>query len=210
MSDRQLWESAAFRLKTELERELLENSGLEQRREYLGMSAIGRCPRALYQQYVNGRSQMTIRHHYFCWVGYLFEDALAGLFGERLQARGVEVVADFDDRFRGHVDFVTVESDPVEVKSVSWHKFKAVRSGGPTPPHWSQMQMYLHHGGWARGFIVYVARDALWKELGTLPLRVFEVRPSQPLVEQLNDKARRVLAAVDAGRPPVCECGYCR
>jgi hypothetical protein len=60
--------------------------------------------------------------------------------------------------------------------------------------------MYLHHGKYPLALMVYVARD-------TGQIHTAEIRPTRDVAEDLNRKAQMILAAVDAGRAPACECG---
>ncbi len=207
----------ARQLKSELSQALLEKSGLEQRRAYLGMSQIGRCPRQLYWAMVEGRSdtEMNEQRHWFCWTGYLHEAAMLELLGVDVSQQGVEIVADFDRRFRGHVDCVLDSSGIAEIKSVSWRKFQRIREWNrPDHLHMKQVQSYLHHGipgaVWDRAFIIYLARDVPFPEWRGFPIWVFGVPYNEALARMLDVKAQRILAAVDAGTPPECECGRCR
>jgi hypothetical protein len=202
----------ALALKQRLCEALVAQSGLERHRSYLGMSGIGRCARELYWRYVDGLVDMDEQHHWQSWLGYLFEGGVVKLLDNGLVVRQpVEVVADFDHRFRGHVDFVTGDGDLVEIKSVDWAGFEGVRKYGPKRAHRAQMQMYLRHGLWSWGFLVYVARDVPWRVWTGIPFWVFEVVPEPEWGKELDDKARMILGCVDdlAG-PPTCECGRCR
>lgn len=197
-------------LKRRLQQELCRQSGWEVRRDYLGMSSIGQCPRQLYHNYIAGRP-IDEQSHWFCWTGYLHEDAIVRLLtnSAETQERGVEVVADFDDRFRGHVDLV-LDGDLVEIKSTGWDKFQKLRMGEPPRHNVEQVQMYLCHGGWDVCHLVYVARDVPPREWQGLPFWTFEIRSNQSEIKRLNAKAKRVLLAIDRNVPPVCECGRCR
>jgi len=197
-------------LKENLCRALVEQSGLEKRRPYLGMSGIGRCQRELYWQFVDGKADMGDQAHWNCWLGYLFERGMVGLFGAGMAPAFGEIVAGFDDRFRGHVDGETVYGDLVEIKSATWMGFRLIKKRGPKEWHRAQVQMYLRHGGYERGFLVYVARDIPAGAWGGIPIWVFEERPDGEWADALDGKARRVLAAVDEGRAPACECGRCK
>jgi len=203
---------SAIDLKRDLAAALIANSGLEQHRRYIGMSGIGRCPCLLYRQYLDGRGDLTDQHHWNCWLGYLFEGGvvalLDGIFG--IERRPLEIVAPFDDRFRGHIDYQTPAGDLVEIKSTSWRGFKSVIAHGGKRAHRAQVQMYLRHGGFERGLLVYVARDVPWDEWNGLPLWVVEERPDDRWADSLDRKARLILAHVDQGDgPPACTCGRC-
>lgn len=214
-------------LKTQLSQALLENSGLEQKRPYLGMSQIGRCPRQLYRMMMEGRSavEMSDQRHWYCWTGCLHEAAIADLvvrahyslylLGGGLDRRQVEIVAEFDERYRGHVDYEWIDNDGaiylLEIKSVSWRKFgHIIQARRPGWLHYCQVQAYMRHGQYPRAFIVYLARDVPHREWRGVPLWVFDVQYNEELAMDLDRKARSILACVDNGNVmPRCECGKC-
>lgn len=215
----------ALQLKNQLSSELRRSAGLERRRGYLGMSGIGNCSRRLYFEFVNGRDEPSDLQYWYCWTGYLHESAILSLFKGQAENKvktlkfsvstlnfsvsTLDVVAGFDSRFRGHVD-CALGDDLVEIKSVTWDKWVMVRRHDePVPNHLYQVQMYLRHGGWQRAFLVYIARDVVHREANGIPLYVLEVRPDERLADRLDEKAKAILRAIDAGQPPRCDCGYC-
>jgi hypothetical protein len=200
----------AITLKQSLVEALRDKSGLEQHRPYLGMSSIYYCPRKLYFDFVEGRQSFTDRDHYYCWLGYMYEDRLKQLLGEQVQYRPIEIVAEWDARFRGHADY-QFDSALVEIKSTNWDKYqKIVADRRPDPAHVAQVQMYLRHGGWPACFMIYIARDVPPREWQAFPLWIFEIGPDPALADTLDQKARRILMAVDKGLPPNCICNWCR
>lgn len=212
----------AITLKDQLCQGLREKSGLEGQRNYLGMSGIGQCPRRLYLDFVEGRVSASDQQHWYCWTGYVHEAAVIRLLAEDLTEappqgskptdllRQVEVVAGYDQRFRGHVDYVLSER-VIEVKSVGWDKFVRIRDDDqPQYEHRCQVQMYLRHGGWARGLVIYIARDVPHREFDGPPFWVFEVEPDEVMADRLDRKAQDVLAAIDRREPPACTCSWCR
>lgn len=201
----------AIALKDQLAQALRQKSGLEGHRPYLGMSGIGSCPRKLYMEFIGGKERPSDQQHWYCWTGYMHEAAVIGLIaGEQTVQRQVEVVAEFDPRFRGHVDYV-LGSQVVEIKSVGWEKFIKIRDEGRAQyEHRAQVQMYLRHGGWPKGLIIYIARDVPHREFDGPPFWVFEADPDRKLADTLDAKAREVLAAIDRRETPACECGWCR
>lgn len=175
-----------------------------ERRSYLGMSQIYRCPRVLYMSMVNGRVRPGLGGRRLCHEGLVHEaDVIARLAaaGIEVSGQGHEVVAGFDPRFRGHVDGL-IDGEVLEIKSVSQALFDAEVRRRALPPHVWQVQAYLRYGGWDWGQLVYKARDSgrVW---------VHAVRVDMLIGAQIEEKARRVLAAVDRGEPPACECGRC-
>jgi hypothetical protein len=174
-------------------------------RNYLGMSRIGKCPRTLYDELVHGRRPPSERSKRYCHEGYLHEHDIV----ERLARVGVpvmnrnrELVAPFDDRFRGHIDG-EVEGDLLEVKSVNDEKFCRVMDAGALPEHMDQVQTYLRYGGYERALLVYKCRN-------TGEVAVVEVARDEKRGAELEAKARAILAAVDGkGELPACTCGFC-
>lgn len=190
------------------------NSGAEDRR-YLGMSGISKCPLYLYRQ-MTGTRVWTMQEHLNCYSGYLFErDVKSRLvrigvmkFSLTSQPPGNcgserELIAEFDNRYRGHTDGETWEGDLVEIKSTVQPALDRIVMDSRLPSaHFSQVQTYMRHGGYERALVVYVARD-------TGALHVEHIRFIPSTADRLDEKAKRILAAVDAGTPPACTCGRC-
>lgn len=202
----------ATTLKSILAQTLREKSGLEQHRPYLGMSGIGYCPRKLYFEFINGSSEFTDQQHWYCWTGYLNEAAVIRLIADLgAQQQQFEIVAGFDARFRGHIDYLLNPMEFIEIKSVGWDKFCKIREANrPEYAHLAQVQMYLRHGGYQCAKIIYIARDVPHREFDGMPLWVLEIYPDDTLANRLDAKAQRILAAIDANDPPECECSWCR
>lgn len=185
---------------------LHQHSGLDARREYVGMSSIGRCPRQLYFAFVEGRPRPGDEAHRMCYAGYLFERDLKA----RLAATGIyvpdserELVAPFDARFRGHTDGATGDGELLELKSINDKGFERVAvSQRPKTEHALQVQTYLRYGPWTHALVVYVNR-------ATFEHLVLRVAENTRVGLDMEQKAKRVLAAIDARQAPRCECGYC-
>lgn len=194
----------AMTLKRKLMEWTVEHSGVEER-NYLGMSQIGRCRRELYEQMVSGR-EWSEHAHQMCYIEYLFErDILARLeaLGDGLLGPGEELVA-LEGRFQGHTDG-TFDGELLEIKStVDAKVVEMIENDGRIPwGHYCQVQTYLHFSEREWATVVYVARDS-----GAI--YVAAQRRHKDVGEQMVDKAKEILAAVDAGEAPACECGRCR
>lgn len=184
----------------------MQRSGYEDR-SYLGMSRIGECPRVLYTDYINVKRDWNEANHLMCYAGYLWERDIR----ERLKALGMyaefserQLVADFDERFRGHVDGELTDGSLLEIKSVTQAKLEIIKMTRRMPlKNFQQVQTYLRHGGYEHAQVVYVSRD-------TDELFVYEVTLSKGVQDLMDEKARGILAAVDAGQAPKCVCGRCK
>ena len=182
------------------------HSGLEQKRAYLGMSGIANCARRQYLDFVAGKSDLSLNAHLGCYVGYMFErDTLLRLdaAGIRLNIARREVVADFDPRFRGHVDAETTDGDLVEIKSANANKFLQVsQQARALMSHYLQVQAYLRYGPWDHALLIYINRD-------TFEHRVLDIARSDRHGAQVQDKAQYILSSIDTRTPPSCTCGKC-
>lgn len=184
----------------------IQHSGYEDR-SYLGMSRIGECPRLLYTDFINVQRDWDVAHHMMCYAGYLWESDIKS----RLRAAGLyadlserQLIAEFDERFRGHTDGELLDGSLLEIKSVTQLKIEQIKSTRRIPiKNYHQVQVYLRHGGYKRAQVIYVARD-------TDDLFVYEVTPNREIQDLLDDKARQILLAVDLGHAPVCQCGRCQ
>lgn len=186
---------------------LKTHSGLDAKRDYLGISAIGKCPRQVVREYLHGKQEITIRDHQLCYAGYLFEADLRNRLGDmgfRVTNVGAEVVAPFDDRLRGHIDGVIFGIDLLEVKSLKRVKFEKVRQTHMAlPEHFAQVQLYMKYGSWNRCWIVYMDRESLEHH-------VVKVKYLHTQGIKFELKAQRILAHIDAGTLPECECKWCK
>lgn len=197
-----------FELETQLINWTVRNSGIEVR-NYLGMSAIGHCPRYLYYLMLGGREH-NIQSHHYCYLGYLFErDILNRLeqLGREVNGRDAPILksgrefVDFAGRFQGHTDGEW-DGDLLEIKSVRHDRLPGENGRLPRTHFW-QIQTYMHYGSYRLARVVYVARD-------TGHIRVVGLRRNEKIGELARLKAATVLEAVDRRRPPPCECGHCK
>jgi len=115
-----------------------------------------------------------------------------------------EVVSALDPRFRGHVDGETVDGDLLEVKSVNRNKFEHVKSTHMAlTEHFAQVQLYMKYGPWKLCWVIYVCRE-------TLEHHVVKVTYLHTQAIKYEMKAQRMLAFIDNGLLPACECRYCK
>lgn len=181
------------------------NAGLDTKRDYLGMSGIGRCARRLYDNYFQPQSP-TVEMYANCYLGYLWEDEAKDI----LEGAGIyrpdserELIAPFDKRFVGHTDGETVDGRLLEIKSVNQRGLEKVRvEGRVKSDHFSQVQTYMRYGGYDETLVALVCRDPL-------DFHFVTVRLNTGAGERLEQKAKAVLRAIDKRERPKCECGYC-
>jgi hypothetical protein len=195
-----------LRFEVEIMNHLRTVSGLEEKRGYVGISNIGKCPRRAYLDLTQGQ-RMSDDGHRMCYAGYLFErDALARLAAAELArpTSSWEVIAPWDARVRGHTDANTSWGDLLEIKSVTKFKFDMLlEKSRPLHEHIDQVQLYMRYGSWRRAWILYVCRE-------TFEHRVFEVRYDDRLAEKLEEKLKALVRAVDEKKAPMCECRRCK
>lgn len=198
----------------ELDKHLRRHSGLEQR-TYLGMSSIGYCPRKIYFDLTRGRS-FDDRDARMCYVGYLFERDLRerlitvgvlnhyGPLNDPKNPVGKELIAPFDNRFRGHTDGELDGETLLEIKSVSLRRFEEVDYNGVCiNEHYAQVQCYMRYGHYAHTVLIYVCRDSFQHMLFDIPYRFADG-------EVYEGKAKRILAALDRREAPRCTCQRCK
>jgi len=187
-----------------------EGSSLYQtNRDYLGMSGVGECPRAWYWRTVE---PVPCRWEIWCaWTGYMHEARILELFEAGPMRR--EVVAEFDKRYRGHTDHEISDGTLIEIKSVSWAKYLRLFQARGDKRNRAQCQAYMRHGKFPHAILIYVARDIPWEAFsGDVPLPFFtvDVWRDEAWMDELDNKARRLLACIDSQTPPPCTCGRCR
>jgi hypothetical protein len=204
-------------LKHRLIESLRTNGPHQEWRGYVGMSGIGGCPRDLYWRAIDP-ILASDQLHWYGWSGYLHEAALKNLLGAHREAIltflsgslpvGRELIADFDPRYRGHTDHEAPDGTLIEYKSTGWNKFLKIQQRGAGLRHIAQVQAYMRHGNYPNAIIVYVARDVPHREW-QIPFWCLDVERDERMMDELDEKARMVLAAVDVGIPPECTCNYC-
>lgn len=205
---------------------------------YLGMSGIGGCSREQYFKFTNPK-RSPLQMCWYNFTGHLHESGVKALLNDPNAAcqtitglgpvgsglsTGAELVADFDNRYRGHVDY-ELPGQPVlvEVKTVYWEKWVRLVHGAPVPgQNYDQVQAYLTHGKnadggkkWERAILVYIARDIPHKLFSSQvtvlpPFHCVDVYPDPARQLFLDSKARDILTRIDHGDPPDCTCSWCR
>jgi hypothetical protein len=182
------------------------NSNYDTKRDYLGMSGIGRCPRQLYDNYFNPKPPSD-EHLRGCYLGYLWEDETKDILeGAKIYRPDSEreLVAPFDSRFVGHTDGETTAGELLEIKSVNARGLDRVKAEGRIKrDHFYQVQTYMRYGNYRSALVALVCRDPMEFHFVMVPA-VANVG------EQMERKAKAILKAIDARERPACECGYCK
>lgn len=197
----------AAEIQMQIQNYMVNRSGLDQHRDYVGMSKIGGCSLANYLEFFDG-IHLSEEAHRMCYTGYEQEANILLMLANMGIAQIVpddrkEVVAPFDPRLRGHIDALTCEGDLLEVKSVSNRKFVQVRDTGRSlGKHFVQVQLYMLYGNWNKAFIVYRCRDTYEHLVLKIPFRAI-------LAHQFEQKAKSLLRSIDEKEPPECSCGHC-
>lgn len=181
------------------------NSNFDPHRNYLGMSKIGDCPRRVVRELLNEKHP-TDEIHRMSFAGYDQEKSILAMLvnaGIALPMKR-ELVAPFDERFRGHIDGITVERDLLEIKSLSSLKFQRVEQTRRLHPrHFMQVQMYMRYGHFKQALVVCRNRE-------TYEHMLFCIEYDRAKAENYEQKAKLILKAWDERVLPNCECGHCK
>lgn len=192
-------------LQQQINEYIAANSRFEPRRAYLGMSKIGDCPRRVTRELLH-RLIPTDEIHRMSYTGYDQEASILKMLVEARIALPYkrELVSQFDERLRGHIDAVTVENDLLEIKSLSSLKFQRVdQTRRIHPRHYVQVQLYMRYGGYRQALVVCRNRD-------TYEHLLFRIAYDPAQAENYEQKAKRILAAWDEKLILPCECGHCK
>lgn len=192
-------------LQQQINEYIAANSRFEPRRAYLGMSKIGDCPRRVTRELLH-RLIPTDEIHRMSYTGYDQEASILKMLVEARVALPYkrELVSQFDERLRGHIDAVTVENDLLEIKSLSSLKFQRVdQTRRIHPRHYVQVQLYMRYGGYRQALVVCRNRD-------TYEHLLFHIAYDPAQAENYEQKAKRILAAWDEKLILPCECGHCK
>lgn len=187
---------------------IIENeSGLDQHRDYLGISKVAECPRRTYHEFFDGVA-LTPEAHRFCYAGYFMERDIwrmlidAGI--AKPETNGLEVVSGWNPDFRGHIDGLTVDHELLEIKSVSDIKWKKIQESDRSIfRHYCQVQLYMKYLGIKTAYIIYRNRE-------TFEHKVFLISYRRDMAEKFEQRAKDLFRAIETKTPPACECGYCK
>lgn len=206
--------------KQELMQTVRQYSGLDQDRQYLGMSQIALCPRLQLNWLMNGKGEKSDQAHMRCLSGYMIEHEVLRLLAlaskidwmwselPRL-AREREIVSKFDPLFKGHIDAkYKVGRTLVEVKSFDRDDFNSIIRTDAVRnyprKYVGQIQSMMRHSDFDEAMVYMVCRD---------PFQFWTVRipRDDTLGAYYDERAKQILRAYRAGDPSMvnCECHRC-
>jgi hypothetical protein len=176
----------------------VQHSGHREKRGYIGLSAIGECERAIYDN-VHAGQKFGVDEHLRTRLSFELESALI----ERLKALKLygepEEIDLFNHAVQGHTDGLVGDA-VLEIKTVS---YDAHFPNGRLPErvYW-QVQAYLHFLNRRQALVVYMAR-------ANGEIRVYPIWYNPKVGQQIVEKLERVTNAVLSYERPACTCGRC-
>jgi hypothetical protein len=195
---------SAQEIQSKIENYINSSKFFEEKRDYVGMSQISKCPRQIYNEFLRGQ-QATDERNRMAYLGYAFEDMVKKILndvGLMCGYEGREIVG-FSERFVGHTDGEDIYHDLIEIKSVSRNKFERVLADGRAfREHYDQVQMYMRYGVYHHAHIIYVCRE-------DLRVKAIGISCNNSRADELVLKAKIVLDAIETGNAPKCQCGKC-
>lgn len=194
-------------LECALQEQIEKESGLDQKRQYVGISKIADCPRKTYFELRAGISPSPESHRY-CYAGYHQEAdiwrQLCSLGIAKTDSRGMEVVSSWNPNFKGHIDGLTIGGELIEIKSVSSKRFESVLEKGKSMfAHFCQVQLYMRYLKVDCAFIIYRNRESYEH-------KIFRVQYMPNIAEKFEKRARELVKALELNVAPACECGNCK
>lgn len=198
----------AHELESELVNWSVRHSGHEQRRPYIGLSAIGDCPAAVYDSFTQGQTQ-NVGEHLKTRLAYELEYALVVRLREMGLYQAAQPISLHGGLVQGHLDGLILhggQTDILEIKTVPLAEHIPDREAQvPRRIYW-QVQAYLHYAqrrlklDVSSALVVYLAR-----ENGLVSVK--QVMYSLGTGVQIDGRVRNLVAAVQERFRPACVCG---
>jgi hypothetical protein len=186
-------------LQRQLVNYIVEHSGHDAHRRYIGLSGIGDCEQVIYDRYIHG-TPATIGERMKSAISYDLERALVEkLTALRLYRIGV-VISLYNGLVQGHTDG-WIKDDLLEIKTVAQEKW--------FPEHhlltrvYFQVQAYLHYLKINYAQVIFLARD-------TGAVQVYKERRDDRRGEEIAGKVDRLVVAVNTLKRPECSCERCK
>ncbi len=181
-------------------------SKLELKRNYLGMSNIAGCELVLYNNFFY-EMKPSLKDYQNSYRGYMYESIIKGWLisiGFMVPGTEKEIVAGFDERFKGHIDGEDYKGNLIEIKSVTQAKFEKIKADGRLPfRNFCQIQAYLRYGNYDYCTVIIVSTE-------TLDIEIMQIRDNPKILTAIHTKAISVLNAINNNIPPKCTCGKCK
>jgi hypothetical protein len=187
---------------TDLQRQLVnyivEHSGHEPRRRYIGLSGISDCEQVIYDRYIHG-TPATVSERMKIAISYDLERVLIEkLTALQLYRKGEEIYL-YNGLVQGHTDG-RIRDDLLEIKTIEREEWFP-QNHLPFRAFF-QVQAYLHFLNINFAQVIYLARD-------TGAVQVYSQRRDARKGEEIASKIDRLVTAVNAMQRPECSCGRC-
>lgn len=188
---------------TDLQRQLVnyivEHSGHESHRRYIGLSGIADCEQVIYDRYIHG-TPATVGERMKSAISYDLERVLIEkLIALRLY-KGGELIYLHDGLVQGHTDG-WIKDDLLEIKNVEKEEWFPTQH---LPFRvFYQVQAYLHFTKVRFAQVLYLARD-------TGAVQMYGLRRNDRSGAEIEEKLERLVKAVTNMERPECSCGKCQ
>lgn len=193
-------------LQAQVENWITNNSGLEKRRTYIGLSSVGDCSRRIVLAYYNGINTDYAQHRNAI-RGYTMEaKAKQILIGAGILKANSEreLQAVYSPLVKGHTEGETHAGELVEIKSMSKEKFDKVLAEGKLPyRNYRQVQAYMQHGGYKTALVFVICTE-------TFECQLLRIQKNATAVAQIHEKLEKILLHIDNKTLPQCDCGRCK
>ena len=118
----------ALDIQIAISQRIIIDSGLDQHRDYLGISKVADCPRKTTKEFLQG-IDLSEPAYRMCYAGYHQERDVFKMLVQagvaQANSRGMEVVAPFDAQLKGHIDGLTMDGHLLEIKSITLEKYRS-------------------------------------------------------------------------------------
>jgi hypothetical protein len=186
-------------LQRQLVNYIVEHSGYEPHRRYIGLSGIGDCEQVIYDRYIHG-TPATISERMKTAISYDLERVLIEKLGKLHIYQPGEEITLYNGLVQGHTDG-WIKDDLLEIKTIEkeeWFPQNLVPFRV-----FCQVQAYLHFlEGVKFAQVLYLARD-------TGAVQIKGIRRHLQTGEDIGWKLKRLVEAVKFMQRPECTCGRC-
>jgi hypothetical protein len=187
-----------------IEQYITEHSGLDKRRDYVGMSGIANCPRVIVDMFYKG-VRTDYRDHLNAFRGYRIEKiAKEILIGAGIMKPNSErELAEFNDLVKGHTDGESVNGELIEIKSKKKEVFDQILASNKLPYRdFMQVQAYMHFGNYKMAIVFIICPE-------TFETHTIRITPNDGAQRKLIYTLDRVIECINNKIYPACTCGRC-